>query len=409
MSRRGSLILAAYALAIVGVIYALSLVPTVREVFAAVRYRDDALAVVARMGSFFVPLAPQDSLADEMHPWMWLPQLVFIGSLTVLVYFAGRMMTASTSYGRIGLLLMGAVMLAGGLADMTGRAIATWRHAFLAYQDAGSSALELSLYDVNIIWEPEALILSIWLGILMFLATVVLRQRMPVVNHSSGSSGNDLTVGAVDPTSTSTGSHETRVQDVPGLASKLATLGIIPVLSASLVGGINLYSSYSDYSGDLDLRRSFLNTVLSDFAFYLKLRSSPPTTGSFDYSESYGTVAPGQWLLSGAIAMIFVAFLWLILRSVVASWGLPAVVPGATVVLAAWGMTVLVGAFVGVLDDLVGTAPTQLVDLNLDLLSYDQDLALFDGMLFGVLWGWLVGLMVLLGYRRTRIPAAALT
>lgn len=413
MSRRRSMVLAAYTLAIVGVIYALSLIPVFRQAFAAARYRGDALTVVTRMGSFFVPLSSQDTLADEMRLWFWLPQLVFVGTLPVLVYFASRVITASMGYGRTALLLAGVIMLAGGFADLTGRAIATWRYALLTYQDTGLSSLELSLYEVNIFWQPDALILSIWLGIQVGLIAIVLRQlrqRIPAMAHWAPElTGDGPSAGAIRPAPVGTEFYKTRVQDVPGLATKLATLGILPVLLASFAGGMNLYSSYPDYSGDLDLRRSFLNTVLADFAFYLKLRSSPPTTGSFGYSESYGTVTSGKWLLSVAIAVFFVALLWLVLRFVIARLDLHGAIPGAAVVFTAWGMTVLVGAFVGVLNDLLGSAPAQLGEFKDSLLLYAGNLEMFDGMLFGVLWGSLVGLMVLLGYKRTRVPSTAPT
>lgn len=411
MSWSWSTFLAVYVLAIAGVIFAASLGPTIRRAFVAARYHWDPLTVITRMGSFFTPLSAEsteDPLTKAMNSWMWLPQLVFLGSLTILVYLAGQMTIASIGYSRIVLPLLGAIMLAAGLADITGRAIATWRYTLLTYPES----MELGLYHVNIFWSPDVFILGIWLCILAIPGVILvhqvrrpgvillyqLRRRAAAISQATQPMESDSPADAGDHAPLG----DLRAPCVQRTAAKLATLGIIPILVLSFIGGTNQYSSYPYYSGDLDLRKTFFNHVLSDFVFYLKLRSSPPVTESFGYADSYGMVAPGKWLLSVAIVVIFVACLWLALRSILSS---PTAMPGGALFLASWGMTVLAGALVGTLDDLFNSEPAQLFTLNFDLLSYNGNLALFDGMLFGVLWGWLVGLTVFLGYQQTRILA----
>jgi len=339
------------------------------------------------MGLLFVPLRHDDALAGAMRSWEWLPQLAFVGFLTVLFYLACRAVTLSMGCGRIALLLTGVVMLAGALADVTGLAIATWNFAKISPQDAESSPLR-SLNYVMSFWPSDALFLALWIGIQVSLATIVaFVLRWVFLASKDGAASVRAVTG--DP----------RIRDVPGRATKLAVLGIMPVLAAAMVGGVDRFNP------DAVQRKSPLDYLLIDYIFSLRLRVTPPGRGNFDQADVAG--GSEKWLVPTAIAVIFVCVLWLVLRFVVVDLGSPPTVAGVTVVVIAWGVTVLVGAIVGLLDSTISAVLAQVLGRD-SYFWYEAPVTLVKSMSFGVHWGWLVGLLVLLGYRGAHVHDAYL-
>lgn len=404
MTRRWSVGLALFLLAFVGACQVLALISPFRELLVGARYLpENPLAVVLRAGSFFVPLSTQDAHAEAMRPWAWLPRVVAFGSLAVSVHLVGRALTASAGLTRAAVLGAAATLLAGGLAEVAGLAIATWRSAVLFERDTdlGPLSFTTGLSTVESFWTSDALFFSFWLSMLVAqaLALCYFVSLAAQINQASGSIDSYSSAGGLTSIVAAAGLREPIVRDVPGVATKLAVLGITPVLAVAFLGGADRFTTPQSLSS------VSLVDALADYVLYLKLRPIPPM-GEFGQQ----VVTTEQWLISAALAALFIVVLWLLLRFVMAGYGSPERTSGVAVLVTAWGVTILVGAGIAVVDTVATSTAAAIVTPALEsfFLRYLQG-ALVDGMRFGVAWGWLVGLMVLVGYKRIRIPAVALS
>lgn len=142
------------------------------------------------------------------------------------VYLAGRVLTASTGLYRPAVLGAAATLLAGGLAEVAGLAIATWRSAVLFERDTdlGPLSLTVSLSTVDSFWTSDALFFGFWVSMMAAPALVLcyIGWLAAKINQAPGLIVSYSSVGGFDSRVAAMGLREPIVRDVPGAATKLA-------------------------------------------------------------------------------------------------------------------------------------------------------------------------------------------
>jgi hypothetical protein len=348
------------------------------------RYGD---APVARVFSFFAPMTPNDAVGLHLGPWIRPLRLGVYLLTTALVHLVARSITARTGLAGAVLRWTSVVMLAFGAGEVAALTIVILDG--LGDPPGVSLAIEIDTRWDRHFWPSDALFagagMSLWIGVPLMglhLAHRVWRSKRP-----EGSPGvSARTVG-----------------DVPRRGRHVATVGIVPALCLAFAGGATPFIS-------LDDGRTSLPHALSDISLYPRLRPRPPPNAVDDWLAPkdgekfmFYSGLRESWPVSTAVALVFLALLWLLLWKVVSGME-----PGARrgtlhAFLFGWSLTVLTGALTG----LFHAALSRVTYGSGIGFGTQVTLILPFAMRFGAVWGWLVGLAVAFSYRRSRFPAEA--
>ncbi|MES9537035.1 hypothetical protein [Actinomadura sp. NPDC000600] len=350
----------------------------------AFRYGDDP---IARVFSFFAPLTPHDSVGPHLRPWIWPLRFGVYLLTTALVYLVARSLTARTGIAGAVLRWTSAVMLAFGAGEVAALTIVILDG--LGDPPGVSLAIVIDTRWDRHFWPSDALFagvgMALWTGVPLaglYLAHRVWRARRP--DHVP-----DVLAGAVS--------------DLPGRARHIATVGIIPAVCLAFLGGATTFISSDD-------GRVSLPEALSNISLYPRLRPKPPPNAVDDWLAPkdgerfmFYSGLKESWPVSTAVALVFIALLWLLLW-----WVVSRMEPGARhgtlqAFLFGWSLTVLTGALTG----LFHAALSRVTYGSSIGFGTQVTLILPFAMRFGAVWGWLVGLAVAFSYRRSRFLGAA--
>ncbi|MEV3923290.1 hypothetical protein [Actinomadura coerulea] len=223
--------------------------------------------------------------------------------LTVaLVYLAARSVTART--GHVGALLrwMSVVMLAFGAGEVAALTIVVL--GVMEDLQGVPPSIAIHTRSDGHFWPSDALFagagMSLWIGLPLaglHLAYRIRRERRP----GDTSEARPRTVG-----------------DLPGRARHVATVGIIPAVCLAFLGGATRFVSPG--TG----HRLSLPNALADISLYPRLRPKPPPLTVDDWlapkDGDRWMIYSGlreSWAVSSAVALFFLALLWLLLWKVV--------------------------------------------------------------------------------------------
>ncbi|NDU76683.1 hypothetical protein GWI34_29255 [Actinomadura sp. DSM 109109] len=350
----------------------------VTPTMTAFRYGD---APVPRIFSFFAPMTPNDTVGPHLQPWLWPLRVAVYLLAAALVYLATRSVTTGTGLTGAVLRWTSVVMLAFGAGEAAALAIVIAGAA----GDPAGIPLEVVIDTrwSRQSWPSDALFtgagMAAWIG--FSLAGLYLAHR----RWHPRPPGAPATIAAA----------------MPGRARHVATVGVIPAVCLAFAGGATPFVS---------ARKGIsLHGALSNISLYPRLRPEPPPTATDDWLAPAGSPRPmdysgirESWPVSTAVALVFLALLWLLLWRVVSGMDRQSRHGTLHAFLFGWSLVVLTGALTGLFHAL-------LTRLTSDFGGFGTHLTtiLPAAMRFGVAWGWLVGLAVAFSYRRSRPPAEA--
>lgn len=360
------------------VVVLFQLIASTIAIHVSVAFVRAATNPLVRVWSFFMPLTRGDIEMAPLRPWWLGLRLSVVVLIVVFVYVSVGGHPVETGIARSIPLSLGAVMLAAGVGDVAGLAIAVFGGTSVAGEDhsVGAGATIDS-------WTSDADFSGFWLAVLIGLMVClleILRMMWKVFQ--------DSTRGPSE--------RPELVRDVPGRSSHLALLGVLPVTALAFVGGAGRFLHAGEEGP------ATASQMLGDAILYPRLRPKPPPAPNAGplvrgpREMIYGHMDE-SWLAATIAAVVLLALLWLLLRFVVGGLRLPDSAGPGFVILAGWAVTVVAGVLTAFVHAAIHwTQGWRFGDTFVITLPM--------GMRFGVTWGWLVGLLVMVGHRRTSMP-----
>lgn len=383
MTRAWSVVVAAGSALCLPGTYLVTFVPMVERVVRATRdplgypeLADQPAVVVARACAFFVARSGREPLEAALRGLTWLPVLVMFVLVAVLTYLAARNTVAGAAHAAA--LGAGAVLLAAAAGDAAGLLIAMIRYDPPQEYVGSDSETKEVIFRVARTWDSEAIFLGLLIAVAVALSLVVQRFAWR------------MTKIAFQPREVTS-----RIRDVPGQANNLALFGLLPIAALAFLGGMDRFVSPEN-----EQAYSLPNT-LAEIALYPRVRPTAPPDREVGFEA---TLALEQWLPHTILGLVFLGVLWLLLRWVAS--GLPQPEgSGIPALLVIWGTVVLAGALLAFADSavmalLAGDSPAKPLDRQFTSRLLEN---LPLGMRFGLAWGWLVGLIMLVAHRRSAV------
>jgi len=370
------------------VLYLLSVFPQTREAIAFARFSSGLEGFPLRSLAIFVPLLGLDEedriVIEPAIVAMRIAGLVF---LVVLLYLAGRAMTSSLGPLRAAMLAAGSVMLAGGLADAVGLAVTIHRSWYVGgYDDIGTAAAAP-------LWTSDGLYAGFWLGVIVFMVL------WPVLAIRRRGSGHMIRTKSSDRADGAQVAPDLCVGDFKGLAARIATFVSLPLLAIVLFGGRDQFTyivqAYSSPEGD-----TWFSALGRQVLFNFELRPTPPVVlrdpaDLLDLPPDLDLL--DVWLVPAVNSLVMVAVVGLVLYTVVGRLSLTSTVSKPGLVVAGWGLTVLAGSLAGMVHAVNEAFLSRFPSLF--MLSLEFPGGVVQAMRFTSLWGWLVGVLLLVAHQ----------
>ncbi|OIJ28828.1 hypothetical protein UG56_000935 [Nocardioides luteus] len=293
------------------------------------------------------------------------PTLVFAVLVVGLVYASVR--TGSDRPGAVGVRVLGACVLAGGLTNL-----------FSVILAAGKLRAETGPFGGS---APEWVADGIWFGIVLGLIGSSVAYTLAALPLLAS-----LATGASDGTDSPVAARRPALSTARARAGQVATWGALPLLVAVLVGGF-----VWDYGPDADPdaiqqpRASWVRLVWFAHARFAGPHNPHSLTGEFDTSV---------WLPRTLTSLALVVLIWVGLRLLVAGWQRGDEPNGVAIVVRCAGLVAVLALVLGVIEGAV--LPTS----DPGPAAYYVALGnVTDAVRFGACFGWLVGVAVAVSQR----------
>ncbi|MGH9857620.1 MAG: hypothetical protein ACRD4B_07240, partial [Acidobacteriota bacterium] len=341
----------------------------------------------------------------EAHPALLAARGVGIAAFIALLYLAARTMSAAMGTIRMALITAGAVMLAGGLADIADLIVYTERSMKM-----DGFALDEAVFQVIAFgWSSNALYAGFWyglcLGVFIPVAYWIISRAIELTRQFLEVLGGHK-IGKAE---LGHGTQEPLIEELYKKSVQIATFVSLPILVLTLYGGSDRFTSIRLPGNSFSERPSVFDSLGRNVLFPFKLRpippvierspgdllNTPPLLGSVEVRYFMITT----WIAPAVGSLGMLLSVWFLIRFIVARFSSVKNTSATAILAIGWGITVLAASVAGLFKAIpLGFA---FPDFSFSDFSQYLEISVIEAMRFGALWGWLVGLFFLLAYWRT--------
>ena len=367
-----------------------------RDFLVVARFSDHPITLLIKPFLIFMPLLEfPNGYRAVAQPGLTACRIACVVLFPTLLYLANRATTYSMGPLRAGIVAAGSAMLAGGLSDVIGEAVTVYRLLSLSEGDL-STAFAISH------WQGDGRYLGFFIGLFAFLT-----YSLAFVNARWAARVN----GAL-PSSTA----DVCVRDVGKHGRRIAVFSTMPLLVLLLLGGVNQFTSILvEYIPPESY--SWFGALGRHIFFENHLRLAPPVIPR-DPGDLLNLPFPklnlvDVWFVPALNSLIMIFTLWLMLSFVLSRVSLISTISAPAVFALGWSITVLAGSAAGIARAATSTLFSPfgpLLDPSIFYSPSDPSLSNFfeeipwniiRAMQFPSIWGWLVGIALLISYRNS--------